>query len=1031
MTIRTKLNHIPMKPKPKIRQAVWIILLICCTPGLIFAQEITVTGKVTDAASGLEITGTTIMVQGTDTGTISDGEGNFTITVPSADAVLLFSFVGYISQTVPVESRTQINIVMQEDLISLDELVVVGYGTQRKSDLTGAVAVVKTDDIEKVATNDISKALQGQATGVQVHGSGEPGANPIVKIRGISSFRNNGPLYVIDGVPVEGMADFTTAEIESIQVLKDASSSAIYGARGANGVIIITTKRGKAGKMRITYDGYYGIQNVAKRMDVTDRVRFQEMNNLARINDRGWPAPANDSSYAVFEDSIDTDWQEEALQTGHITEHTLTISGGTENSSYNVMMNYFDQTGTIDGPGPAYKRYAFRVNSDTRKGRFKFGESMYYSYSDKINLTSSQWGNTMIDLVLAAPTIPVYDENNLGGYGGARDNIHAQIIPNVIAFNNLFESKGIRNRFLGMVYGEIEIIEGLNYRVNLSFDRTDWRDTYFFPQFYVGDRYQNSIAYLDDTRGDHYTMLMEHTINFSREFGNHRVGALAGYTSQYSHWQQISGHAEGYEEPYFRVIDAGPNDTKAVSGSMSEGSLVSWLGRINYAYDDRYLLTANFRRDGSSKFGPAYRYGNFPSLALGWKIHSEDFFNVDFISTLKLRAGIGIIGNEQSVPNYQYASYINSYPTYVLGNQLPLAAIQTQMSSAEIHWEEKNTKNIGIDASFFNNSLEFTAEYYHNDSYDLLYDIPIPLSNGSLNNPYINGASMLNKGFEFMLLYRHLEGDLHYTVSANVTTLQNEVLSLGMIDIPIETYMSRTEVGAPIGQIYGWEFTGIFQNWDEVDAHAVQEPETQPGDCIFTDMNGWDENGNINYGVPDGVVDDADRKYLGSALPKLTGGLNLTMDYKGFDLAIFLYGVYGNLINNRIYWNLNNYKLGNYSMESYENYWRGEGTSTRYPRPSENDPNRNERMSERWLQDGSYLRIQNMQIGYTFPPNLIHKIPGVEALRIYVGAQNLLTWTKYEGYDPDVANDGLFYRGQDNGSYPSPRTFMVGAKLTL
>ncbi|HDS07656.1 MAG TPA: SusC/RagA family TonB-linked outer membrane protein, partial [Bacteroides sp.] len=653
-----------------------------------------------------------------------------------------------------------------------------------------------------------------------------------------------------------------------------------------------------------------------------------------------------------------------------------------------------------------------------------------YSYSDKINLTFSQWGNTMVDLVLAAPTIPVYDENNLGGYGGAKDNIHDQIIPNVIAFNNLFESTGIRNRFLGSVYGELEIIRGLNYRLNLSYDRTDWRDTYFYPLFYVGDRYQNSIAYMDDTRGDHHIMLMENTLTFNREFGNHRLTAMAGYTAQYGRWQQISGHAEGYEPPYFKVIDAGP-DGKSVSGTKSETSILSILGRINYAYADKYLLTANFRRDGSSKFAPDYRWGNFPSLALGWKIHNEDFFNIDFISTLKLRAGVGIIGNAQSVPDYQYTSYINRYASYVFGGELPQGAIQTQMSSADIHWEEKQTRNIGIDASFLNNSIEFTAEYYYNNSYDLLYDIPIPDSNGSLNNPFVNGASMMNSGFEFMISYRHLEGDFHYTVSANATTLKNEVLSLGKLDIPIDTYMSRTEVGKPIGQLYGWDFIGIFQNWEEIDAHAFQEPETQPGDCIFRDINGVDEDGNILYGEPDGFVTDEDRIYLGSALPKVTGGINITMDYKGFDLACFLYGVYGNLIDNRIYWNLNNYKLGNYSLESYENYWRGEGTTNEYPRPSENDPNLNERMSMRWLQDGSYLRVQNLQIGYTFPERLLERVPGVNNLRIYVASQNLYTLTKYEGFDPDVGNDGLFYRGQDPGSFPSPRTFMIGARLTL
>ncbi|HDS07287.1 MAG TPA: SusC/RagA family TonB-linked outer membrane protein, partial [Bacteroides sp.] len=366
-----------MKNNRMVLHAARVLILLWCTAGISYSQQLTVTGKVTDASSGTGIPGTNITVQGTTTGTITDAGGNYTLDVPSGDAELVFSFVGYVKQVVPVQGRNRIDVQLEEEMIALDELVVVGYGTQRKSDLTGAVAVVETEDIERVATNDISRALQGQTTGVQVHGSGEPGANPIIKIRGVSSFRNNGPLYVIDGVPVVGTADFTTAEIESIQVLKDASASAIYGSRGANGVIIITTKRGQPGSVKVTYDGYFGVQNVARRMEVTNREQFQEMNNLARMNDRSWPAPANDSTSPFFVDSIDTDWQEEAFRTGFINEHTLSISGGSEQSTYNVMMNYFDQTGTIEGPGPAYKRYAFRVNSDTQKGRFKFGESMY------------------------------------------------------------------------------------------------------------------------------------------------------------------------------------------------------------------------------------------------------------------------------------------------------------------------------------------------------------------------------------------------------------------------------------------------------------------------------------------------------------------------------------------------------------------------------------------------------------------------------------------------------------------------------
>jgi TonB-linked SusC/RagA family outer membrane protein len=1033
------LTYLDMKDYVLTFLRIVCVFLILGLPTATAAQQTTVKGRITDAASGESIPGVNILIQGTTVGAVSNLNGEFTLETDGPDAVLVFSFVGYNTQTVPLNSRTYLEIYMTEEIVSIDELVVVGYGTQRKSDLTGAVSVVNADDLEKVHSNDISKVLQGQASGVTVHSSGEPGANPQIKIRGIGSFRNNAPLYVIDGVPVEGMSDFSPSDIESIQVLKDASACAIYGARGANGVIIITTKKGKEGKMKITYNGSYGIQNIVKRMDMCNRVQFQEMNNIARSNDLGFwnPARANDSTNTrYFIDSLDTDWQKEALKSAYITEHDLSLSGGSENISYNVSMNYFDQTGTIQGPGPRYKRYSFRANSDYVQGRFKFGESVYYSHSDKINLTTSQWGNTMVDLILGAPTIGVYDSRNLGGYGGASDYVHDQIIPNIIAFNNLFESNSLRNRILGVAYGELEIINGLTYRLNLSFDRTDWHDTYFFPLFYVGDRYRNDIAYLNDTRGDAVTLLMENTLNFTRQFGKHSVNLLAGYTAQYGRWQQLSGHAEGYQPPYFKVIDAGPNLPKSVTGTERIHTISSLLGRVNYSYADRYLLTANFRRDGSSRFGKDVRWGNFPSVAVGWKISNEDFFHVNFISSLKIRGGYGVIGNEQSVPDYQYAAYLNQYTTYVIGNALPPASIQTRLATPDIHWEEKSTSSAGLDAAFLQNSLEFSFDYYYNEATDLLFQLPLPLSNGSNSDPYQNSASMSNKGLEFYVSYKHRSGDLYYEINANATTLKNEVLKLGRIDIPVNTWMSNTEVGKPIGQLYGWEMIGIFQTQAELDSSAAQT--ARPGDIKFLDWNGRDADGNLT-GEPDGIVNDDDRMYLGSAIPKVTGGMNISLGYKGFDLSIFMQGAWGNKIVNRIYGIMNEMKYGNYSVESYENFWRlidpaqpalG-GTTNEWPRPTVNDPNQNNRMSQRIVQDGAYWRIQNVQLGYNFNQNILNKIPGVTELRLYIAAQNLFTITKYKGYDPDIGNDGLFYRGLDNGSYPSPRTFLAGIRISL
>ncbi len=1015
-----------MRKNDFFKQLTGLILLLLLLFNLqASGQAITVKGTVIDAENNNPIPGVNIVVANTTIGTVTDTEGKYSIEAQDANSILQFSFVGYEMQEIQVNGKQEINVALSLSITEMDQVVVVGYGTQRKSDLTGAVSVVKTENLERITTNNISKAIQGQASGVQVHGSGEPGASPKITIRGVGSFQNVAPLYVVDGIPVDHIEDFTTSEIESMQVLKDASACAIYGARGANGVIIITTKKGQSGKMTVTYEGSQGWQNVVKRMEVTNREQFQEMNNLARINDRSYAAPANDETSPFYDDSTDTDWQEAAFKTGKITEHSLTLSGGNDITTYNANFNYFHQSGTFAGPGPDYKRYSFRLNSNTSKGKFNFGQSIYYSASDKHNLTTSQWGNTIIDLILAIPTIPIYDENNLGGYGGAFTDIHDQIVANIIATNNLFESKDYRNRFLGITYAEYEFIEGLKYRINLSYDRTDWRYTYFEPQFFIGDRYVRRIAIFDEHRGDDNNILMENTISYDKVFGDHSFTILAGYTVQKDTWRRSEAHAEGYTEPYFKVLGAGTEGV-GVDGFTNEHNIISYLGRINYAYNDKYLLTANFRRDGSSRFSEKNRWANFPSLALGWKIHNEDFFNVDFISMLKLRAGYGIIGNEK-IGEYQYESYLNQNASYVFNTAVQNGSIQTKLADETIKWEEKITKNIGVDLALFNNKIEFSAEYYLNEANNLLLQVPIPYSTGvyiadeaigDIAAPFVNGASMTNKGFEFVLTYRKIEGDFHYDISANITTLKNEVTDLGRYGRPDIRSQCAIYEGHSIGELYGYDFIGIFQTQEQIDEAPVQLG-AGPGDCIFRDID------------TNGIINDDDRIFLGNAFPSLTGGMNINLEYKGFDLGIFMQGVYGNNVWNGVYQRLNSYALGNYSIESYNNYWRGEGTSTEYPRLTETDPNGNNLMSKRWVQDGSYLKVQNVQLGYTFSEEMLSFIPQVSLFRVYVSAQNLFTFTKYTGYDPDFDNDGLIYRGIDYGSYPSPRTFLIGLKLSF
>jgi TonB-dependent starch-binding outer membrane protein SusC len=1010
------------------------IFLLLFLPGIVHAQT-TVTGVVKDGTTGEALPGVNIIVQGTETGTTTDIEGRFSLQVPDPNSVLAFSFVGYLSETYNLNGATRVDLTLTQDVLSLEELVVVGYGATRKQDLTGSVSVVSAADLERIEANDISKLLQGQAAGVQVSGSGQPGARPKVKIRGPGSFGNTEPLYVVDGVPIAnatlvdvglfegqndqasgGISDLNPDDIESIQILKDASAAAIYGARGANGVVIITTKRGKSGDMRVTYEGSYGFQDITKRMEVCNREQFQEMNTVARLNANQFIAPANDPTDPLYIDDINTDWQEEVFKTGHITDHILTFSGGSEQSTYYASINYFDQTGTMTGPGPRYTRYSAKLNMDQTRGRFKFGESFYYGYSDQIRLTNSQWANPIYETVMALPTVPVYDSNNIGGFGGGIDEIHDQIAGNQVAFNSIKNNYLKRYRFQGILYGELEIISGLKYRLNLSYDRSDWLNHEFYPVFEIGSRHTNPIAFLNEWRGENPYMLMEQTLTYSRIFGKHNLTALAGHSVQYDYFAQNYAHSEGFTEPYLEVISAGPDNQTAL-GDLYEHRMLSYFGRLNYTYDDRYLATFNMRRDYSSRFGPNNKYGDFPSFSAAWKVHNEAFFNVEFISMLKLRAGYGKIGND-NIGDYLYESYINNAVTYVFGGQLPSAGIQTNIVDPSIKWEERITSNAGVDMAFFNNKLEFSVEYYHNNAKDILYAVPVPWSTGTVANPTVNSASMINKGWEFVLGYRQMEGDFHYYINANLATLKNEVTALGTQDEPVLRYMSRTAVGHSMGELYGWEMEGIFQNQAEIDSHAFQN-NARPGDIMFRDIN------------EDDRITDEDRVYMGSAFPTLTGGMNISLEYKGFDLSIFLSGVYGNMIYNGTKVVLNEMKYGNYSVESYENYWRGEGTSTEYPRPTVLDRNQNARMSQRWLEDGSYLRLQNIQLGYSLPKNIVNRIPGVEGLRVYVTAQNLYTLTKYTGFDPDITNDGLFLRGEDWGSYPSPRTINGGIKITL
>jgi TonB-linked SusC/RagA family outer membrane protein len=1019
-----------------LRLAVISLTLLLFLGRTAYGQNLTVQGKITDSRTGEALVGVNIVVQGTLTGTTSDASGNYSINVPNAKSTLVFSFIGYTTLTIPVNGRATLNVSLTEEATALGEIVVIGYGTQRKADLTGSVAVASVDEISKVATNDITKALQGKVAGITVQSGGEPGAIPNIKIRGVGTWNNNTPLYIVDGVPAP-INDLPMTDIESIQVLKDASAAAIYGSRAANGVVIITTKRGVAGAMKIDYSGYYGVQNIVGRYDVCNRQQYQLLANEISVNAGQALYPANDPSSPYFVDDVDTDWQKELFKTGSIMEHSLNMSGGTENSTYNLSLNYFNNVGTLEGNGPAYTRYSVGFNSDHTRKKFKVGESLHYTKVHQDFMIGLKDEDIVKYAVYNNPCIPVYDATTIDGYGADNKNINGSYSMNVIGMNKMIESYTDRYRFIGNVYGQYEFFKGLTYKLSLGFERVDWRNFFFEPIHNLGWQTPNGDADLNDDRGFGQTATLEQILTFDRVFGKNKITAMAGNTVLNSDIFRTYGEAHGFAQPYFKQLSMAT--TKLSAGDEYHSRLLSYFGRAIYSWNDRYLLTATFRRDGSSRFGPSHRWGNFPSVAVAWKLHKEAFMSsLPFISQAKIRLSYGELGN-QEIGDYLFNFYINPYANYSFNGILAQGASQYRFNDPDIRWEAKKATNIGIDLGFLKDRITFTAEYYNNKTTDILLVIPIPGTFGSYDwqGPTSNLGSMVNRGFEFNLGYNKYEGDFTYSVGANLSTLNNEVLSLGKTNVPVYGTISRTVVGGSYGDFYGFVMDGIFQTQEEIAAlnaaspiGVYQDVGTRAGDIRFRDLDG------------NKYINDNDRTYLGRAIPNLYFGFNFNAAYKDFDLGIGANGSSGNLIFNSFQARLE----GGSGWDNYStnllNRWTLSNTDTDVPRVVAADPNKNSRNSARWLEKGDYLKITNFEVGYTIPQNITSKIK-VSNIRVYFSAQNVLTFTKYSGFDPDFGNDGLINRGVDHGTQalrpftgyfgglPNPRTLIIGVKMSL
>ncbi|WP_020530372.1 SusC/RagA family TonB-linked outer membrane protein [Flexithrix dorotheae] len=1037
-----------------------LILSLLCV-NFAYSQDRLVTGTVSSSEEG-GIPGASIIVKGTSVGTTSDLDGGFKLTLPESAETLVVSYIGYKSQEVNIGNQTNFEIVLELDLQQLKEVVVVGYGTQEKGVVTGAVSSVDMDDVRGLPLTNVDQALQGRVPGVVVTqtGGGAPGGATQVSIRGIGSINGETPLYVIDGIPVQQsgqdadgysfLNNLNPNDIESIDILKDASAAAIYGSRASGGVVLITTKRGKEGPVKVNFDAYYGTQSPGKNYEVLNADQYVTYLNELHSGPDGQIPPAFENGQRPS--TANTNWQEELFTAAPIQNYNLGISGGKENALFSLGFEYFDQEGTMRGTG--FDRYAIRANSDFKIGkRIKIGETILLSKTGRMTNTGSGGRRPQEHAIKQAPTVPVYDPTFLGGFGHP-DADEGQDARNPIADADLFTREQDRYRFWGSIYGEWEIVDHLTYKLQLGLDFGYQDNITFNPEFDQVRRLRERSS-LNRSRSQDFNPLIEQFLTYNKSFGDHNLSVMAGFSAQSFQYTSISGSGEDIPNGVVTLGGASTNIT--VGESKVETSLRSLFGRVTYSFNDKYLLTANIRRDESSKlFRGNNPDGVFPSVSVGWRLSEESFMNgVSWISDLKFRAGYGELGNQSPLGAYPVDVNLNTDFFYILNGNTPVQGIsQNSLANPDIQWEVTKQIDVGIDAGLFNNQLMVNFDYYKRNTEGLIWQQSVPPSVG-LGPPDVNAGEIENSGIELALTYRKFEGDFQFDIGANITTINNNVISLVNDDLIIKSgsvtddinNVSWTQVGEPIGTFYGWVSEGIFRNWDEVYNHAfinqattgdtdangnpiydsdkrdeeTASLKTAPGDIKWKDVNG------------DGIINNEDQVRLGSPIPDFTYGFTANANYKGLDAQLFIQGAHGHqLYNSAKRWLVDFRQNFNNGIEAASaTTYRPEYTDSE-PRLVRADPNRNVlRSSDRYVFEGSYARIKNLTIGYSFNNTVLDKIKA-QKLRIYVTAQNLATFTNYFGLEPDVgslstgtARDA----GIDRLIYPQPRTFILGVQV--
>lgn len=994
-------------PISRLRMMVCLIGMLL--PMCMFAQQITVQGVVKDQ-TGETVIGASVMEKGTTNGTITGIDGDFSLNM-SPNGTLVVSFVGYKTQEVQVKGQKQLQVVLSEDAEMLDEVVVIGYGTMKKSDLTGAVSSIGNKDIKDSPVSNLGQAIQGKISGVQIVDAGKPGDNVSIKIRGLGSINNCDPLVVIDGVPTDlGLSSLNMADVERLDVLKDASATAIYGSRGANGVVMITTKRGTEGKGKLAVSANYSFQNATNVPSLLNAAQYAELSNDMMVNSGRNPNPewANPSELGAG-----TDWMDELLRTGVMQNYTVSYSGGNEKSHYYVSGGFLDQSGIVKSVN--YRRFTFQSNSDAQVLKWlKFSNNITFSAD-----TKKSGSYNIGDALKALPIYPVKNED--GSWSGPDGNSEWYgSTRNPIGPTELNKSQTDGYNFLANLTAELTFTKWLKFKSTFGYDAKFWFIDNFTPKYnWKPTPTEETSRYKSDNKS--FTYLWDNYFLFDHTFAEkHRVGLMAGMSAQWNTNDYLNAQKNVFMFDNVHEMDNG-EEMYAIGGNETEWALLSYMARVNYSYEDRYLLTATIRRDGSSRFGKKHRWGTFPSVSVAWRASQEKWFpKNDYINDLKVRAGYGVTGSQASVGNYSYlASYNTSVYPFGISSGNQTALVSSTLANPYIHWEEVAQTNIGFDASLFNSRVMFSFDAYLKETRDMLVKASIPITSGfeDTTTTYTNAGKVRNQGIEMSLHTINLTGELGWETNLTATYNKNKIKDLNS-DVPYyinqinNSYVTMLAKDYPINVFYGYVTDGIFQNQSEVNTHAVQ-PGAEPGDIRFRDLNN------------DGVINDSDRTVIGNPNPSWLFSMNNSLSYKGFGLSVFLQGIAGNKI-----YNANN--IDNTGMAAAYNQttdvlkrWQGEGTSNSMPRAVFGDPNQNTRVSDRFVENGSYLRLKNITLSYTFPKQWLQKAQ-IENARLSLSCENVATITGYSGFDPEVGINGI-----DQNRYPISRTFSLGLNFNF